>query len=873
MVDFHLYDSHEVIMIMSPRKFLLISCAISSVVHVAEALPSFGSKVPNGQAVPCPPSNPECSRSGYCAGLGHPDCGGAQAEDRVEGVLTLGPFGNDFRANGFTWTKELCETDSDGDGYTNGDELGDPCCVWTQGSFETMLDNMEGFLPSHPGLKDHIPPVGFTFDKASLCTYAEDEEEIEEEEIEEEAFSIDQYYNPGESRGSFEMRIKPYPIPVKETTYVNFIFNIPEDAPDYFHVVFGEAIVSQPDHLHHFVLHGCDFAVDQSEEGMPTEKSEANCRESNIGAWAPGSDLYASNSLDTGVVLGRGLGIEAILINVHYTDGVYEDPDEKTYRMATDGIRIHYTTDFRPFTSIPSRPLWMPIAPKELVIPPNDPRHFVSRTCNVNSACTDIDDEQLQEIAKFLGSNSPIPEGMEMTCPSIRFFCLLSGELGNAIRQLCPESCGLCDQMIDGEVNPRNPGSYRVTSINYHAHLIGREMYATLLREVDDETSLIGEEQLVDNFVFESESNMNGVKIIAKDLESRDFWDYNDQASIPFDFDIAESDQNNEPSSSTMRGIEVKPGDKIVVTCVYDSTGREKSTRFGLSTYDEMCIIGIHVTFETPKSLLENEFSSGGIDILTDMKLRLFTCEPDNENHTTDVHQGSLTELEDGRNIWFEHPIEESEMCTFPVQSFRVIDNVMSRKSRANCPTDIEEDVGMNEDSSESTFGIEEDVVVDKDSSDSTPESWIFDRNLCDGIFANGRVEFLKEKIAGYTCVGGKFNQKDSNEQPFNVTEKDCLEVGGGSEYNSYTCAAIEAWIQNREHTISGMTDQTLEFIRTEWWQPKCCLHHPSADISELDLDASEINFIEGAMSGGANRTNDFIVLLFFTTIMTVAMI
>ncbi|GLE01938.1 hypothetical protein PINS_up010776 [Pythium insidiosum] len=28
------------------------------------------------------------------------------------------------------WTVELCKADSDGDGQTNGQELGDPCCEW-----------------------------------------------------------------------------------------------------------------------------------------------------------------------------------------------------------------------------------------------------------------------------------------------------------------------------------------------------------------------------------------------------------------------------------------------------------------------------------------------------------------------------------------------------------------------------------------------------------------------------------------------------------------------------------------------------------------------------------------------------------------------
>lgn len=53
-----------------------------------------------------------------------------------------------LQAEGYEWTNKLCEMDSDGDGETNGHELGDPCCIWQEG----------GGLPSrawglgHPGI-------------------------------------------------------------------------------------------------------------------------------------------------------------------------------------------------------------------------------------------------------------------------------------------------------------------------------------------------------------------------------------------------------------------------------------------------------------------------------------------------------------------------------------------------------------------------------------------------------------------------------------------------------------------------------------------------------------------------------------------------
>ena len=42
-------------------------------------------------------------------------------------------FGLAFASNGYTWNKNLAEVDSDGDGWSNGQELGDPFGQWTQG--------------------------------------------------------------------------------------------------------------------------------------------------------------------------------------------------------------------------------------------------------------------------------------------------------------------------------------------------------------------------------------------------------------------------------------------------------------------------------------------------------------------------------------------------------------------------------------------------------------------------------------------------------------------------------------------------------------------------------------------------------------------
>jgi hypothetical protein len=281
---------------------------------IVDALPSFGTKIPNGELVPCPSSvfalTPDgCTPSGLCLGLGHWNCGGLQADTDVyiddEGnrILSLNPFGEDWRKQGFVWTRELCEMDSDGDGYTNGQELGDPCCTWEQGDISTSLDSIDGFFPSHPGMDDDIPPPtdGFVYDKISLCgVVVEDdtgtgkdvtgEDSSQEDEVQtdpqdnEESTNVDQYYNPGEERASLEFRMKPYDIPVRATTYVDFVFNLPEDFPPMVHIVYGEVLNSQPKHLHHFVMTGCRRRHDPSQEGLPTASPPDDCT-IPLGGW------------------------------------------------------------------------------------------------------------------------------------------------------------------------------------------------------------------------------------------------------------------------------------------------------------------------------------------------------------------------------------------------------------------------------------------------------------------------------------------------------------------------------------------------------------------------------------------------------------
>mmetsp|Transcript_84414 Transcript_84414/g.239303 ORF Transcript_84414/g.239303 Transcript_84414/m.239303 type:complete len:519 (+) Transcript_84414:100-1656(+) len=95
--------------------------------------PGYMSNIPNGDSV---------MRNGQAwRGVGHTAAAG--------GPSAKNPFGTAFAAEGRSWTQSLCEADSDGDGQSNGVELGDPYCTWTAGGTPSRTTDI-----SHPGYAD-----------------------------------------------------------------------------------------------------------------------------------------------------------------------------------------------------------------------------------------------------------------------------------------------------------------------------------------------------------------------------------------------------------------------------------------------------------------------------------------------------------------------------------------------------------------------------------------------------------------------------------------------------------------------------------------------------------------------------------------------
>mmetsp|Transcript_19527 Transcript_19527/g.36092 ORF Transcript_19527/g.36092 Transcript_19527/m.36092 type:complete len:371 (-) Transcript_19527:49-1161(-) len=119
------------------RRSILV-CALALLATLCTGFSSYRNKIPNGDNV--------WFRSELWSRVGH--------NANTGGDYSRNPFGAAFQSEGHTWTESLCLSDSDGDGRTNGYELGDPDCVWTEGAIPSRTVGI-----THPGFSDEGAPT------------------------------------------------------------------------------------------------------------------------------------------------------------------------------------------------------------------------------------------------------------------------------------------------------------------------------------------------------------------------------------------------------------------------------------------------------------------------------------------------------------------------------------------------------------------------------------------------------------------------------------------------------------------------------------------------------------------------------------------
>jgi len=284
--------------------------------HGADSRPSYATRIPNGVSVPAPDGS-----GAICNGVGHDSCYGAGP---------LNPFGQAFEAASLQWTVELCQADSDGDGLTNGQELGDPCCTWTPGAAP-----LQNAALSHPGFAESVADI-----TAQASINCEDQPAASPLE------GSSKFYNIGEEQSSQTFTME-WDLSTQETQYIAFprALKYDDQAPtSAIYMVGFKVEVDNIEHVHHFVVYQCDRELTEEELQPFDELTEENYSRRNdmgcqkeIAIWAPGLDevIYPS---DVAVPLGPGTANRAILIQVHYNN-----PENVPGVVDTSMLTFYYT--------------------------------------------------------------------------------------------------------------------------------------------------------------------------------------------------------------------------------------------------------------------------------------------------------------------------------------------------------------------------------------------------------------------------------------------------------------------------------------------------------------------------------------------------
>ncbi|XP_048245467.1 uncharacterized protein LOC124143521 [Haliotis rufescens] len=268
---------------------------------------SYRTELPNGERVPHP-----CKPNYFWKGVGH---------GNEEGGGSRNQFGLDFAANGHQWTQALCSADSDGDGMTNGQELGDPGCTWTKGSIPTNFDGI-----THPGV---CTPYNTT-----QCAGKNDWVDCQSTPM----LDCPAIQNPDTQ--NITLRFPRVAVPAKETTYMCMVFDIPSDQ-DY-HMIAYKPEIDNDNVMHHIVIYGCE----ESDTAAPTAPYECDMGAGYkcnlmIGGWTLGG---AGNCFheQMGILFGKSK-YKRFALEFHWNNPQLVDSWHDS-----SGMTIYYTQNRRP---------------------------------------------------------------------------------------------------------------------------------------------------------------------------------------------------------------------------------------------------------------------------------------------------------------------------------------------------------------------------------------------------------------------------------------------------------------------------------------------------------------------------------------------
>lgn len=264
-----------------------------ALVHVALGYRSYQTQLPNSDKVT------DCQGNSW-AGVGHLRPGGGGPRNQ---------FGIDFQAAGYTWTTALCQQDSDGDGVTNGVELGDPSCTWTPGAtpqFDTGI--------THPGLDcGSLNCDGSPNTAGASAPHA--------------TVGCANYSAP--TIGYFDLTFAGHAV-APGTSYIKGSFTWPGTVRAA--VLRFEFINHNPDVVHHMILYRCPTDM-ASQFGTPTTGGTMGCTDVLM-AWAVGGGPICAPPALAFVV---DPAAPYFLLEMHY-DNARNTPGI----VDTSGMRLHF---------------------------------------------------------------------------------------------------------------------------------------------------------------------------------------------------------------------------------------------------------------------------------------------------------------------------------------------------------------------------------------------------------------------------------------------------------------------------------------------------------------------------------------------------
>ncbi|XP_056001096.1 tyramine beta-hydroxylase-like isoform X2 [Ostrea edulis] len=300
--------------------------------------PDFKSEIPNGDKVPDP-----CNKDKLWSGVGHLKPGGGGPRN---------PFGIMFASNGKTWAGIVCDSDSDGDGVTNGAELGDPDCEWVKGQRPSRTQNI-----THPGICEPLD--------SEHCRKKNSWLSCPKEERKEDSF-CPEFSQPDVK--TLDLKLERTTVPSTTSTWMCQILPWPVEGD--FHVIGSKPRIDNDDITHHIVAFGCSGNVRMKEGPYECRMTPDRQCQDILLTWTMGSRgecLYRNEGFRVG-----NNGYKFIALQVHWNN-----PKQTAGYTDASGLQIFYTSKKRQFDSV-----IMAVGQQYLAIPPN------TLGAVFNSSCT-----------------------------------------------------------------------------------------------------------------------------------------------------------------------------------------------------------------------------------------------------------------------------------------------------------------------------------------------------------------------------------------------------------------------------------------------------------------------------------------------------